>query len=207
MFGMLDYRAYKLYLILFGIPNWILVMVSLFGLPLLYIELGKIWADSAFMIVIASIVSAFIVEIIWSILMTGLLKLYLFIFQLFVDIIPAEKRSKEEALQVATGGPNVAFLIKFNKKEPKEWTDKDIEFLTKGFFNFFFRDEIVHRINKIKTHYIENPDEPPNEWNTKAFLKKNKLEMPLVEKVVTNPFLRACVIRYGFFIILLMKLF
>lgn len=110
MFGMLDYRAYKLYLILFGIPNMILIAIALFGLPILSIELGKIWADSSLVIAIASIIALFIVEIIWTLLLVWLGKLYLFIFQLFVDIVPAENRTKEEAVQVATAGPKAAFL-------------------------------------------------------------------------------------------------
>jgi hypothetical protein len=67
MFGMLDYRAHKLYLMIFGIPNFLLVLISLFGLPFAYYGIGKSYADSHLMMIVVSLLALLVVEIIWNI--------------------------------------------------------------------------------------------------------------------------------------------
>lgn len=95
MFGMLDYRAHKLYIILFGIPNLLLLLFSLFGLPFAYYEVGKNYTDSHFMQIIVSLVALIVIELFWAIFVTYLSKFYIFLFGLLVDVIPAEGRTIE----------------------------------------------------------------------------------------------------------------
>ena len=45
MFGMLDYRAHKLYIILFFIPNLILNLFAIFGIKIISITIGLAFAD------------------------------------------------------------------------------------------------------------------------------------------------------------------
>ena len=203
MFGMLDYRAHKLYLIIFGIPNFLLALFSLFGLPFAYYSLGHSYADSHTMVIVYSLIAWLIIEIIWAIFVTYLSKFYIFIFGLFVDVIAADGRNEHEAKLVVWNGEKAIHLINFNKKKPKDWTDEDFEKLTTGFFNFFFRDNINQRLEKIRDYYIDNPKIIPNEWNTNKFLKEQNLEISILEKIVTNPFFRACAIRYSIFLYLI----
>ena len=63
----------------------------------------------------------------------------MFLFGLFVDIIPADGRTSEEAQAVVWNGDKAIHLLKFNKKKPKDWTDEDIEKLSSGFFNYFYK--------------------------------------------------------------------
>ena len=203
MFGMLDYRAHKLYLIIFSIPNFLLALVSLFGLPFAYYGLGHNFADSHTTVIIFSLIALLVIEIIWAIFVTYLSKLYMFIFGLFVDVIPADGRNIDEAKAVVWNGERAIHFINFNKKKPKDWTYEDFEKLTTGFFNFFFKDKIIQRLEKIKDYYIENPKIAPNEWNTNKFLKEKSLERDIVEKIVTDPFFRACAIRYSIFLYLI----
>ncbi len=204
MFGMLDYRAHKLYLMIFGIPNFLLALISLFGLPFAYYGLGKTYADSHMMMIVFSLLALLIIEIIWGIFIHYLSKVYMFIFGLFVDVIPADGRNEDEAKAVVWNGEKAIYLIKFNKKKPKDWTDEDFEKLTANFFSFFFKDKIIQRLNKIKNYYVKNANIIPNEWNTNKFLKEEKLERGIIEKVIVDPFFRACAIRYSIFLYLIL---
>jgi len=203
MFGMLDFRAHKLYLVIFGIPNFLLLLISLFGLPFAYYGLGHSYADSHIMLIVLSLVALIFIEIIWNIFVHYLSKVYMFIFGLFVDVIPADGRNKDEARAVVWNGEKAIYLIKFNKKKPKDWTGEDFERLTAGFFSFFFKDKIIQRLEKIKEYYVKNPKIIPSEWNTNKFLKEEKLERDIFEKIITDPFFRACAIRYSLFLYLI----
>ena len=203
MFGMLDYRAHKLYLMIFGIPNFLLALFSLFGLPFVYYAIGNNYADSHAMVIIYSLIACLLIEIIWGILVHYLEKIYIFIFGLFVDVIPADGRSEDEAKLVVWNGEKAIFLINFNKKKPKDWTDEDFERMTTGFFNFFFKDKLIENYEKIKDYYIENPKILPNERNTRNFVKKENLELNIFGKIIVNPFFRVYAIRYSIFLYLL----
>jgi hypothetical protein len=204
MFGMLDYRAHKLYLIIFGIPNLILWVLSVFGIPYLVIQISDNYTSSPLFLFLMSLVVLFISELLLLIIVLCLSKIYMFIFGLFVDIIPANKRNKEEAQLVVWGGIKVANLIDFNKKKPADWTYEDLDNLTKGFFNSFFKEKIIERFEKIKNYYINNPEIEPSESEAIEYLKANNMQMTIIEKIITNPDLRTMAIRYSFFIYLLL---
>jgi hypothetical protein len=155
------------------------------------------------MVIVYSLIACLLIEIIWGILVHYIEKIYIFIFGLFVDVIPADGRSEDEAKLVVWNGEKAIFLINFNKKKPKDWTDEDFEKLTTGFFNFFFKDKIIENYEKIKDYYIKNPKILPTEWNTVNFVKKENLELNIFEKIIVNPFFRAYAIRYSIFLYLL----
>jgi len=204
MFGMLDYRAHKLYIILFGIPNFLLVLFSILGLPFLYYAAGSYFADTYVMKIIMSLICLIFIEFIWTAVVMFISKVFQFIFGLIVDVIPADGRTKEEANLVVWGGDKAIFLLKFNEKKPEDWSDNDKEKLASGFFNYFFKENIIERLDRVREHYIDNPDINPNEWNTKTFLKENNLEIGIFEKIVTHFFFRACAIRYSIFLYLIL---
>jgi len=208
MFGMLDFRAHKLYLIIFGIPNFLLLLISLFGLPFAYYEIGKSYADSYITQVIFSLIALVIIEIIWTIFVTYLSKFYMFLFGLFVDIIPADGRTEEEAKAVVWNGDKAIHLIKFSKKKPKDWTDEDIDKLSSGLFNFFYAEKRSLRFAKIREYFTKNPKINYNDWTLNEFLKKEKIERDIFEKIVTEPLYRLCAIRYSlaFYLIFLQSI-
>ena len=204
MFGMLDYRAHKLYIILFGIPIFLLSLFSLFGLPFIYYAVGSYFADTYVMKIIMSLICLIFIELIWLVVVMFISKVFQFIFGLIVDVIPADGRTNEEAKLVVWSGDKAIFLLKFNQKKPKDWSDNDKEKLAGGFFNYFFKENIIERIDRVREHYIDNPDINPDEFNTKAFLKENNLEIGIFERIVTDFFFSACVIRYSIFLYLIL---
>ena len=62
MFGMLDYRAYKLYLILFFIPLFLLTLFQVFGLPFIYYAIGANLAENRILEIIISMIALLIIR-------------------------------------------------------------------------------------------------------------------------------------------------
>jgi hypothetical protein len=197
MFGMLDYRAHKLFLILFGIPWFILRWIAILGLPFAYYAIGLSVADNRLLQIGASLIALFIGEIIWLVIVTYLDKLFMFLFNLFVDVIPADGRTQEQALMVVKGGKQAIRMLNVGSKHPNEWSDDDLMAYKDSIFTFFYRDKIETRINLIKDYYAENPNAYVNESVIKGVLKKNGLEVDWLENVISNPQWRAMAISYG----------
>lgn len=203
MFGMLDYRAHKLYLLLFGIPWFVIRWVIIIGLPFLYYGIGHQVAENRLLQIVASLVALFIIEIFVAIGATYIDKFFMFIFNLFVDVISADGRTKEESILVVKSGEVAIKLIELGKKHPRDWTDEDVAFYHRGFFAWFFKDTISHRIEMIKNYFIENPNVTFNEWNIRDYLSKNNLTMSIFEHLFTNKNYRASAISYSITIALL----
>jgi hypothetical protein len=204
MFGMLDYRAHKLYLLLFGIPWFVIRWMIILGLPFLYYGIGHQVADNRLLQILVSVIALFIIEIFVVLGAAYIDKFFMFIFNLFVDVLPAEDRTKEESIFVVKSGDVAIKLIELGKKHPREWTDEDVAFYHRGFFAWFFKEAISHRFEMIKNYFIENPDVAFNEWNIKNYLTKNKLSMSFIENLITNPAYRASAISYSITFLLLL---
>lgn len=204
MFGMLDYRANKLFLIIFGIPWFFLRWIAILGLPFLYYTIGLSFVENRLLQIGVSLISLFIGELIWTIIVTYIDKLFMFLFNLIVDVIPADGRSKEEALAVVKGGQQAIRFLNLNKKHPNEWTDDDVMAYKNSIFTFFYRDKIDARIELIKNYYADKLDVYISESAIKDLLKKNSLEVDWLEHVICNPMWRGMVISYGLTIYLLL---
>ena len=205
MFGMLDYRAHKLYLILFGIPIIIINLISIFGIGFIAYLVGFSFVETWLIKIILSVVVLFIVEGLWAILILGVVKLFDFIFGLFVDIIPSGKRTKEEAKVVVYNGEKGITALLLNN-HPKEWTDENIVELAKldWVANLFYYYKIHNRLVRIKEHYEENPETIFHEWTLKEFLKNKNLSMSWHEQVFSNRFLRKMALSYFVFVLIIL---
>lgn len=197
MFGMLDYRAHKLYLILFG-PIWFFIKwASVIGFPFMYYSIGLAIFDNRILQIGISLLSLVVIELIWAILHTYIDSFFMFLFQLLVDVIPYDGRTREESILVVKGGEAAIAHIAVNKKHPSEWTDEDCLIFQRGFFNWFFQDVVNARIELIRSHYRENPGQGFSEWAVEDLLKKNNLSVSLYQKVITNPSYRLAAISYA----------
>ena len=206
MFGMLDYRAHKLYWILFIIPNIILSAFAIFGLPLINYTIGLELAENRIFQILISLVSLFIVEIIWLMIIFGpISKLFQFVFSLFVDVIPHDGRTKEEAQLVVWNGEEAIRALAINK-HPSTWTDDLINSLPKDDWvvNWFFKDDIIRRFDLIQTEYsFRSEDSPYNDYEVTKILEQNDMVMGRLEKYVTTPTIRASIYSYSVFLLLI----
>ena len=203
MFGMLDYRAHKLYVLLFGVPNIVLLIFCLFGLPLVNYTLGHQFADQRFMQILTSIGVSFVTAIVWWIFFEGFLnKLAMFIFGLLVDVIPSDGRNKQQAKLVVFGGEKAIIQIKMKQiLNPTEWTDEDIASFAKSDWvsSWLLRDKNQKQCEAIREHFKEDPHLPNNDATLGLILKENGLETTLFEEVFGHELARKYVVSLAFF--------
>lgn len=205
MFGMLDYRAYKLYLILFFIPLFLLTLFQLFGLPFIYYSIGANLAENRILEIIISIIALFIIELLWALFVFGVLnKIFQFIFELFVDVIPHDGRNKEEAQIVVYNGQKGIDAIQMGK-HPTTW-DEDLpeRVSTQDWISaIFFSSKIRYRLERVRDEWTEYrpTDSEYNDFVLNKYLKENNLEKSWGEWAA-DPTIRKSIIAYGFLLFL-----
>ena len=208
MFGMLDYRAHKLYFLIFFIPIFLLTLFSLFALPLIHYSIGFYSAEERVFQIIISLISLFVLEIVWLLFIFGFInKLFQFIFELFVDVIPHDGRTKEEGQMVVYSG-NKAIRTLAITKHPRTWTDELIKDLPKNDWvsNMFYRNNIIKRCNLIRDYYYSMPEETPyDDSHVNKVLEENDLVLKWDETVLTSLQYRRTIFAYSFLLILLIS--
>lgn len=130
LFGMLDYRAHKLYWLL-------LVPLALAAIALSFLLLFAVFAYARtfnyptivqFGIAVALFeVGSIALQIVFAILSWVVRKIFFFI----VDVVPAEGRNKKEAEAVLVGGDGVRYILKL-KYQPRRFDDDDQEALIRA---------------------------------------------------------------------------
>lgn len=206
MFGMLDYRAHKLYIILFFIPNTILILFSVLGLPLINYSIGLIFSDQRIFQILISLGSILIIESLWiAFIYMFINKAIQFIFSLFVDVIPHDGRTKEQAQWVVWNGDKAIRQIAMDK-HPTTWTDELIYQFPKNDWiqNLFYRENVIKRLRTIQSEYLLSPELEFNEYEVKRILTETNLEMSWKEKAFGNPQIRRMIIGYSFFLLLIL---
>ncbi len=206
MFGMLDYRAHKLYIILFFIPNLALILFAMFGLPFINYSIGLIFADERIYQILTSLISIFFVEMIWLFFIYGFVsKTFQFIFELFVDVIPHDGRTKEEAQMVVWSGDKAIRTLNI-AQHPTMWEESLLYEMPKNDWvnNLFFRDEIVHRLHVVHDYYLDAPDTPFTDDEVDRILVERNIKPSWQENVFGNPQIRRASIGYSFFLLLLL---
>lgn len=206
MFGMLDYRAHKLYFIIFFIPIFLLTLFSLFALPLINYSIGFYFADERIFQILISLVSLFVLEIVWAMFILGFInKLFEFIFGLFVDVVPHDGRTKEEAQMVVFSGDKAIRSLAI-AKHPTTWTDELINDLPKNDWvaNMFYRNNMVRRCNLVREYYQSMPEDTPySDRHVNKVLEENDLVLKWDETLFTTMQYRRAIFVFSFFLSLL----
>ena len=204
---MLDYRAHKLYIILFFVPNFIVSIFSIFGLPLINYSIGVALADERIIQILISLGAIFVIELIWALFVYAFIsKAFQFIFELFVDVIPHDGRTKEEAQMVVWIGDKAIRTLEICK-HPTQWTQSLIDEMPKNdwVLNLFFRDELKKRLHTIFEEYLLlAPDTPYGDTEYERIFEENDLKISWQEKVFANFAYRRMIIMYSFFLLLLL---
>ncbi|MDG1144683.1 MAG: hypothetical protein P8N92_08435 [Burkholderiales bacterium] len=204
MFGMLDYRASKLFWLIFGVPYLALYFIPVLLLPFLAYLLGYRYIDNALLSFFAALVLLFLIEIVWIFLHMGLSKLFQFLFAILIDVIPHDGRSKDQAMAVVIGG-ELQILFQEFEKHPSEWRDNLAEeFLAHDWRSrWVFSNEIKNRFNAVKKHFtFDEPEAEYDEFARDFFIQESGLGMTAKEKLFTFPYLISWSFGYGFFLFL-----
>ena len=205
MFGMLDYRAHKLFLLLFGLPLIALSLFGMFGLGFIAYLIGFSFVETWAIKVVLSIVSMVVIQLLWDLFALAIGKIFEFIFWLFVDLIPADGRTNFEAQVVVVNGEKGITALK-TSQDPKLWTDEDIQKLSKldWIEHLFFGDRIVSRCRQVREHFTENPDIEYTEWRLKEFVDNSNVPFIWQEKVFSSKANRKLIIAYSVFVVLIL---
>jgi hypothetical protein len=132
-------------------------------------------------------------------------KLFEFIFGLFVDVIPTDGRTKEEArIVVFHGEKGITALL--TRKHPSEWSDEDIQKLSKLDWveHLFFGYIVVDRCEQIREYFTENPEIRYSEQRLQEFIKNSNVAIKWQEKVFTDKANRKMAIVYSLFLLLIL---
>jgi len=205
MFGMLDYRAQKLYLIIFGIPVFVLSLLMVFGLPCINYALGLYFSNDRVWQIIVSVAFVIPTELFWNlIILTFITKIFETLFELIIDIIPTDGRTEEEAKIIVRTGEKGIILWEM-AKNPRDWSDETIiKFSRSGLLNnIFFRRKVIERCNIIRDRFINNLDLEDNDRNTDGILEENNLTLGKLELAATNGFYLRWILSYSLFAYLL----
>ena len=204
MFGMLDYRAHKLYVILFFIPNFLLGMFHLIGLPIIHYSIGVAFADERIFQILISLAAMLIIESIWVIVLISVIsKTFEFLFELIVDVIPHDGRTKEEAKLVVWNG-NKAIRTLHIAQHPRAWEESVLEEIPANDWvnNIFFRGKIVFRLLVVHEYYLDAPETPFTDTEVERILDERNLKPSWQETVFGNPQIRRALIGYSFLLFL-----
>jgi hypothetical protein len=195
MFGMLDYRAHKLYKVLVYPFAYVLGLLNIICLPIIAYLIAINYSSERTIQFLLAFLVLFLIGIPWFFIVKMILAIPKAIFNFLLDPEPANGRTKEEAKLVVETGQKGITLLEFNKPA-SEWSDEAIEALSRiSFASRLFQDQIIKRVYAIKYHYMNNPDLHQGEYNTNKFLKENKLALGWLETIITNPMWRGIVLQ------------
>jgi hypothetical protein len=202
MFGMLDYRAHKLFLLVFGIPLFLLGWILNIGIPFVAVILAQQISEDWFAIFFLSLIFFVLIQLPLGLASVFINKAIQFVFTFFIDVIPCDGRNKTEADAVVWGGQSAILNIQLANTSPAEWTDELIEKVPKGLAALFFREVIIRRLNFIRDHSLENPDFIANDFNIRKLLRDRALSMPIYEMIICHPSYRISSLSLLFLIFL-----
>ena len=204
MFGMLDYRAHKLFWMLSVIPNWVLRMIILFLFPFIAYAIGNSMADARIWQIAISLGCIIPMEIVSLMLVGAYTWIFSGIFFFFIDVEPAEGRTEDEARIVVLSGDLGRYLLQI-EKNVAECTDECIERLAKAdIFNIFWRSKLKERLIATRDYYQNNSNLQPTEYDTNNFLTIHGMRPSKAELIIGNKQYRGMVVAYGFLLFLIL---
>jgi hypothetical protein len=202
MFGMLDYRAYKARLALFGFPMVIIVVLAVVGLPLVSVLVGTSFGSTVLSKVIYSVLALLVVEIIYVYVFVAIvMKVLNGVFNILIDVVPTDNRTKEEAEIVAQSGRLGIILTKLSGN-PRNWEDRYIEEYAGADWveRILFQGRARDRLYALREWYQENEEVEYNEFEVSNLVYSLGINAPLFEQISTNKMYRGMALRYLIFI-------
>ena len=199
MFGMIDYRASKLWLLTFKIPLLVAnLMVSAATIGFSYYFSTMVDVALIFQFVIGIIIHMVLSFPAWGIsaALNGTCK---FIFNAIIDVVPAKGRNKTEAWDVVMHGQKAITRQRFLKvTEPEELTyDLISSFAKLDWVNrLFYFNKTVTRWQKVAVFFSEEREYIFNAESVENFMRKKRILPSKVELIVTSVQIRTIIMLY-----------
>lgn len=204
MFGMLDYRAHKLFLILFGIPYFLLNIFNIFGLPYISYYIGHANFDDRFVEILVSVIALFVISWSWFLIVFLLNKIFYFIFELLVDVIPHDGRTEAEAKQVVFSGKKMITALEI-QKHPSTWDSELIARASKidWVMRLFYHERYLRQIQAIHEEYQDDPEGETGPAIEEGIWMDYGIPLLWQQKYLTNPIYRGVIYQTIFFLYLI----
>lgn len=207
MFGMLDYRAHKLYRLIFLIPIFFIRICSYVLIPAAALATGLYFGSSLLTFFIFTVISILIIEMIFEFLLNQtIIRFCNAIFYYLVDVIPSNNRTKDQAAWIVREGRSAELQIKF-LEHPRTWSADEIwEFGSLDWMQrIFFNGRASDRLFAVQKHFIFS-DEQYGRWSIDDYLKNSGMAAGFWERLLMNRLGRTLITRYiitlfGFFYI------
>ena len=204
---MLDYRAHKLYRLIAFLPVTLLNIISFIVIPFAVYFIGYSNSDNQITQIVYCIIALVVIEIIWMIIIFLITKSIKAVFNTFVDVVPHNGRTKEEAELVVEGGEKTVWLIEFDLLNPRDWTDEKIEeYINRAAFSArtFFSGRLRKRLWTIRKHYIANPESEFHMFSMQMELEELGFHVRWDEQLFSSFYGFRIVIVYGFMLYLIL---
>ncbi len=198
MFGMLDYRAHKLYKLIFIAPSLILYFIGLVLIPAASLLVAVEYAEGALTFALYAIASLLILEIIFQIIgFYIIIGFFNAVFYYLVDVVPTNGRNKEQAEYIAKWGRYGELDLKFSEY-PKNWLDDEIEEFGERDWvqRVFFSGRTKRRMYAVREYYSNNEEEVYGATSIDSFLSRNGMYAGLWERLCVNRMYRIIMLRY-----------
>lgn len=209
MFGMLDYRAYKL-LWLICLPLRLAIWVLAWGSIVLAIMISATLNYSApVRIVIAYAIwegAAIVLQIIRGILFWVIKRGFFWL----VDVVPAKAADVAEAKEMVVGGPMIWLWKKF-LTEIQNWTEDDTQQFAslmnwRARLLFHSADRIRQRMRRFQDAYEETGKQPGEFTEKERQDLVRDLNGSWFEKAIINPISFGAILRIGIIAIAILSL-
>ncbi|NBV01087.1 MAG: hypothetical protein EBS31_06570 [Burkholderiaceae bacterium] len=200
MFGMIDYRARKFYLLLFSIPNLVFWLLTSFGYPSASYFIGANIAG-----VLGAIIAFVVIGFLWNFLAKFYMVATYGFFSLLVDVIPHNGRSAEEAKNVVLLGDRYIDILEISSVGLADIDDSLIDRYSKHVpLAAFFGEITKQRLTALRNYYADNRDMLPTDHRSDELLKQWGMYPSIFEKVLANPTYRSWLIQVFVFLLLVL---
>jgi hypothetical protein len=163
MFGMLDYRAHKLFW-LFSLPirlvGWLLFFVTL-GIGIAVAQ----WVEYPTIIrIVIGYVTFEAVGLIMAVIYQLLMWIVRAVFFWIIDVVPSKGADEEEAREVVVNGP-ATWLVKKLSTDIEKWTTADTRALAstmnwRARLLFNARERLETRVERFQQYYYDTGRQP-----------------------------------------------
>jgi hypothetical protein len=198
MFGMLDYRAYKL-LWLICLPLRLVIWIAAWGLIVIAIMISTSFDYGVLVrIVIAYAIwegAAIVLQIVGGILFWFIKKVFFWL----IDVVPAKAESVAEAKEMVVGGP-ITWLGKKFLTDIHNWTEDDTEqfaSLMNWRARLFFHstERIRQRVRRFQELYEATGSQPGDLTEEERQKVVADLDYSRFEKAIINPIAFNAIVR------------
>lgn len=207
MFGMLDYRARKLYILVNapGITLQIIIRFLIFPFLIGIYFVAQVKEFGVILSLFAGLICQVIISSLFFLICIFFEKITWKLFNFFIDPIPAKGRTQEQAFMIVRNGGWAELLLELDSVSPNHWSDSLIDRAsTYGFFRrVFFENKTKKRLNCMRDWHVSYGAAQP--LKLQSHLKERQLSPTYFEELVVSGSIPYSIVEAVIFVFIFMK--